>query len=66
MGQYKANATNSKNFSLTFENQIIGELIYKEWYSFNAEILISNGAIWLEYLIKSCLICTTWLDKWLL
>jgi hypothetical protein len=44
MGQYKANATNSKNFSLTFENQIIGELIYKEWYSFNAEILLSNGA----------------------
>jgi len=40
MGQYKANSTNSQNFSLKFENQTIGELIYKKWYSFNAK----NGA----------------------
>ncbi|RZK46212.1 MAG: hypothetical protein EOO87_23930 [Pedobacter sp.] len=43
MGQYKANSTNSQNFSLTFNNQPLGELIYKKWYSFNAEILLSNG-----------------------
>jgi hypothetical protein len=44
MGHYKANSTNSQNFRLTFENQTIGELIYKKWYSFNAEILLSDGA----------------------
>lgn len=43
MGQYKANSTNSQNFSLTSNNQPLGELIYKKWYSFNAEILLSNG-----------------------
>lgn len=40
MSQYKANSTNSKNFNLTFENQSIGSLIYKKWYSFDAEISI--------------------------
>lgn len=44
MGQYKANSTNSKNFSLLSDDKVIGELIYKKWYSFNAEIQLSNGA----------------------
>jgi hypothetical protein len=44
MGQYKANSINSQNFNLTFDNQKIGELIYEKWYSFNAEILMSDGA----------------------
>jgi hypothetical protein len=44
MRQYKAKSTNSQNFRLTFENKTIGELIYKKWYSFNAEILLSDGA----------------------
>ena len=44
MGQYKANSINSQNFNLTFGNQKIGELIYEKWYSFNAEILMSDGA----------------------
>jgi hypothetical protein len=43
MAQYKASSTNSQNFNLIFENQKIGELIYKKWYSFNAEIVMSNG-----------------------
>lgn len=43
MGQYKANATNCQNFNLTFENQKIGELVYKKWYSFTAEILMTGG-----------------------
>ncbi|WP_338876819.1 hypothetical protein WBJ53_14295 [Spirosoma sp. SC4-14] len=43
MGQYKANSLNSQNFSLTFGNKKAGELIYKKWYSFDAEILLSNG-----------------------
>lgn len=43
MGQYKANSTNSQNFSLTFNDQPLGELIYKKWYSFNAEILLASG-----------------------
>ena len=43
MGHYKANATNSHNFSLTFDNQKIGELVYKKWYSFSAEIQMTDG-----------------------
>jgi hypothetical protein len=44
MGQYKANSTNSQNFSLILDNQKIGELVYKKWYSFSAEILMNQGA----------------------
>ena len=44
MGQYKANATNSHNFSLTFDNQKVGELVYKKWYSFSAEIQLTDGS----------------------
>ncbi|MCB9032955.1 MAG: hypothetical protein H6553_03880 [Chitinophagales bacterium] len=43
MGQYNANSTNSKNFSLISDNEKIGELIYKKWYSFDAEILMTDG-----------------------
>ncbi len=43
MGHYKANSNNAKNFSLTFENQRKGELIYTKWYSFNAEIVMPDG-----------------------
>ena len=43
MGHYKANATNSHNFILTFDNQKIGELVYKKWYSFSAEIQMTDG-----------------------
>lgn len=43
MGQYRANSTNSQNFSLTLDNKKIGELVYKKWYSFSAEILMNDG-----------------------
>ena len=43
MGQYRASSTNSHNFTLTFDNEKIGELIYQKWYSFAAEILMNNG-----------------------
>lgn len=43
MGQYKANSTNAKNFKLTFKNENIGELIYKKWHSFKADILMEDG-----------------------
>lgn len=43
MGHYKANSTDARNFSLTFDDRKIGELIYTKWYSFNAEILLSNA-----------------------
>ena len=43
MGHYKANATNSHNFSLTFDNQKVGELVYKKWYSFSAEIQMTDS-----------------------
>lgn len=44
MAQYRANATNSRNFNLTKHNQNIGELIYEKWYSFNAQVMMENGA----------------------
>lgn len=44
MGHYKANSINDRNFNLTFDNQSIGNLIYKKWYSFNAEIQLAEGA----------------------
>lgn len=43
MGQYTANSINSQNFSLTSHDQKIGELVYKKWYSFDAEIILTNG-----------------------
>jgi hypothetical protein len=43
MGQYRANSEKSKNFNLTFDNQEIGELIYKKWYSFDAETIMPDG-----------------------
>ena len=44
MGQYKANSTDSRNFSLTLENSKIGELKYSEWYSFKAEIQLADNS----------------------
>lgn len=43
MGHYKANATNNKNFHLVSNNKALGELIYKKWYSFDAEIVKPEG-----------------------
>ena len=45
MGQYIANSVNSQNFSLIYKNQKAGELIYKKWYSFDAEIILADGSI---------------------
>lgn len=44
MGQYKVDAMNSQDFSLTFDGQKIGELIYEKWYSFSAKILMTDGS----------------------
>ena len=44
MVPYKANSTNLRNFSLTRNKETVGELIYKKWYSFTAEILMPDGA----------------------
>ena len=43
MAHYKANSKNSQNFELSIDGKKIGELIYKKWYSFQAEILMNNG-----------------------
>ncbi|MBK8633717.1 MAG: hypothetical protein IPN72_09210 [Saprospiraceae bacterium] len=43
MAHYKANSTNSQNFELSIDGKKIGELIYKKWYSFQAEIQMING-----------------------
>ncbi len=42
MGHYKTNSTNSRNFILTTESAKIGELKYKSWYSFKAEIQLAD------------------------
>ena len=47
MGNYKANSTNSRNFSLTADNVNIGELKYTKWYSFNAEIVLADNSLYL-------------------
>lgn len=43
MALYKANSTNSRNFKVTLENQEIGELLIKKWYSFDADLIMSDG-----------------------
>lgn len=43
MAFYKANSTNSRNFKVTLENQEIGELLIKKWYSFDADLIMSDG-----------------------
>lgn len=43
MAQYKVNSKNSRNFSLTLDNEKVGDLVYKKWYSFNAELLMADG-----------------------
>ncbi|MCW5915930.1 MAG: hypothetical protein KIS82_01145 [Ferruginibacter sp.] len=43
MGLYKANSTDLRNFCLTFNNVNVGELIYKKWYSFDANIFTTEG-----------------------
>lgn len=44
MRQYKANSTNSRNFSLMLDDKRIGELLYEKWYSFNAGIQLPDGS----------------------
>ncbi|QBZ98683.1 hypothetical protein [Flavobacterium sangjuense] len=46
MGHYKANSTNSREFSLTMNNSNIGELKYSKWYSFKADILLADNSIY--------------------
>ena len=43
MANYKANATDSKNFRLTSNSHKIGELTYGKWYSFKAYFRLSDG-----------------------
>ncbi|RYY39352.1 MAG: hypothetical protein EOO08_10940 [Chitinophagaceae bacterium] len=43
MGQYTAKATNSQIFNLFDINGKLGELGYQHWYSFHAEIRMSDG-----------------------
>ncbi|SRR5690606_480313 len=43
MAHYKANSRNSRNFKVTLENQEIGELLIKKWYSFDADLIMSDG-----------------------
>lgn len=42
MGQYKVSSINQKNFGLTLNDKLIGELVYPKWYSFKADINIDG------------------------
>lgn len=46
MNLYKANSSNLRNFTLEKDDKTIGELIYKSWYSFKAEIALNNNQIY--------------------
>lgn len=44
MADYQVKSTNSLTFDLTKEEVLIGELIYKSWFKFNATIGIANDS----------------------
>ena len=46
MTEYYAKSTNSLSFDVTKEDQLIGKLIYKNWFKFNATMEIANDAIY--------------------
>ncbi|MBX2887351.1 MAG: hypothetical protein KF829_01740 [Ferruginibacter sp.] len=43
MTQYTVSSTNSHHFCLALDKRILGELNYKKWYSFNADIVLANN-----------------------
>lgn len=43
MAEYKAKSGSSLNFELTQGDQLIGKLIYKSWFKFNAGIELSDN-----------------------
>ncbi len=50
MGNYIANSINSQNFILTKNNLKVGELNYPKWYTFNAEVILSDNS---KYQLKT-------------
>lgn len=46
--EYQAKSKNSLYFEVLNEENIIGKLIYKNWFKFNAEIEISNSTYQVE------------------
>lgn len=46
MKEYNANSTDTKHFYLTSSEKKIGMLKYENWFSFNAEIVLTDGTIY--------------------
>lgn len=44
MGHYRANSTDSYKFNVMSDNIKVGDLVYKKWYSFEADILMADGS----------------------
>ena len=44
MTAYLAKSNNSLSFDVTEDEQLIGKLIYKNWFKFNADIEMTNGS----------------------
>ena len=45
MTEYKAKSTDSKNLTLTNNENVIGKLNYKDWFSFAASICLTDNSI---------------------
>lgn len=43
MAEYQANSTSQLNFDITKGDVLIGKLIYKSWFKFNATIELANN-----------------------
>ncbi|MBK7104132.1 MAG: hypothetical protein IPH62_02475 [Ignavibacteriae bacterium] len=48
MAEYKVKADNSKNFSLTYDEKLLGKLIYEHWYSLKANAELTNKQLKIE------------------
>ncbi|MEJ1242233.1 hypothetical protein WBG78_29060 [Chryseolinea sp. T2] len=46
MAHYVVNSTNSRDFSLSKNNVVAGNLKYSKWYSFDAEIALANRSVY--------------------
>lgn len=48
MAEYYVKSNDSLSFELAKDDQLVGKLIYKNWFRFNAEIEVSNHAYFIE------------------
>lgn len=42
--EYQAKSTSSLSFDVTIEDELIGNISYKSWFKFNADVVMPNGS----------------------